>query len=40
MRVLSGSPTPEMEPADEVAPEAPRSNGLGKPCDRAGGSEA
>ena len=27
VRVLSGSPIPEMEPTDEVAPEAPRSNG-------------
>ena len=28
VRVLSGSPIPEMEPSDEDAPEAPRSNGL------------
>lgn len=27
LRVLSGSPMPEMEPPDEGAPEAPRSNG-------------
>jgi hypothetical protein len=27
LRVLSGSPRPEMEPSDEDAPEAPRSNG-------------
>jgi hypothetical protein len=27
LRVLSGSPIPEMEPPDEGAPEAPRSNG-------------
>jgi hypothetical protein len=29
VRVLSGSPIPEMEPNDEGAPEAPRSNGWG-----------
>jgi hypothetical protein len=29
VRVLSGSPIPEMEPNDEGAPEAPRSNGRG-----------
>ena len=27
VRVLSGSPIPEMEPSDEDAPEVPRSNG-------------
>ena len=29
VRALLGSPIPEMEPTDEVAPQAPRSNGRG-----------